>query len=374
MAKDTCIISYYFLDSTVPLARSISSRTKTDLIILLSRRQKNAFMFTLEDDVKLGFVKESMTYKLLSKFNTYLESLNNIKIFVLAGRRLRHPLDTILVLYLCLYLWIKNYSVINIIGQYPRFAILHFFFRKKVVQTFHEYTSHNSLEKDENQENSWLSKYPSKFIFHSKFVQSKFVPAENQVSTVIPFSLYETYKISEGDECFDLGKNAVTIIGIIRPYKGIQLFIDAIDNLIDEGLDISPVIAGRGDITIYSFRHRERFTIINQELSDSQFCEIVKKSSVVVCPYLSASQSGIPMVAHLFNKPVVATNVGAFPEYISDPRLLVEKDPEHLGAAIKKLLLDPSFLNEVVSKQNETYATVNTWEKNAMKTLSFYNS
>jgi glycosyltransferase involved in cell wall biosynthesis len=374
MAENSCIISYYCLDSTVPLAKNISELIKTDLIMLVSRRQKNAFLFKLGPDTKLGFVRKSVISNLLHKYATYLKSLNNIEIFVLAGRRLRHPLDTIMVFYLCLYLWYKNYSVIHIIGQYPRFAIIHFFFRKKIVHTFHEYTSHNLLEKDENQENSWLSRYPEKYIFHSQYVRSRFTASENQVAEVIPFSLYETFNFSDDKECFEIGSNAVTIIGIIRPYKGIQLFIDSIEILIKKGIILTPVIAGKGDLSLYSFTQKEKFTLINQELSDSQFCEIIKKSSVVVCPYLSASQSGVPMVAHLFNKPVVATNVGAFPEYISDQRLLSDMNPENIADIIERLLLDASFLNEAVAKQNETYSTINTWESNAKKTIGFYRS
>jgi glycosyltransferase involved in cell wall biosynthesis len=372
MINNTCIISSYFLESTVPLAKNISESVKTDLILVLSRRNTNAFIFNLSPNTKPGFIKESETSKLLAKFKEYLNSINKIKIFVLTGRTLKHPIDTLLVFYLCFYLWRKKYSVIHIIGQNPRFVIIHFLFRKKIVQTFHEYASHNLLEKDNNSQ-SWLSLYPKKFIFHSQYVRAGFKEKPNQMAEVIPYGLFETFSFSPGEECFEIGNNNVTIIGIIRPYKGIQLFIDSINILIDKGINISPVIAGRGDLDLYSFKYKDRFTIINQELSDSQFCEIIRKSYIVVCPYLSASQSGIPMVAHLFHKPVVATKVGAFPEYISDNRLLVDLNALHLANIIEKLLTDLPFYKEVVSMQDQTYLNSKTWEKIAKKTIDFYN-
>jgi glycosyltransferase involved in cell wall biosynthesis len=276
-------------------------------------------------------------------------------------------------LYLCLYLWIKNYSVIHLIGQNQRFAIIHFFFRKKIVQTFHEYAQHSQLERNLNYEN-WLSHLPGKVIFHSQYVRSFFNEGRNQKVSIIPLSLYETFLYSNEEECFDIGKNAVTIIGLIRPYKGIQLFIDAVNILLDKGINILPVIAGKGDLSQYSIKNKEKIRIINHELSDSEFCEIIKKSSIVVCPYLSASQSGVPMVAHLFDKPVVATRVGAFPEYIHDNRLLVDLNPEHLAATIEELLTNTDFYKEAVSGQKQYYLKSGTWKEIAQRTIAFYNS
>lgn len=373
MDKNICIISNYFLESTLPLAKNISEYNRTDLIILITRGNTNAFIFKISPKTKLGFLEKTETFRLLNKFLDYLKSLNNIKILILTGRSLKHPVDTVLILYLCIYLWLKNYSIIHIIGQNPRLALIHFFFRKKTIQTFHEFASHSLLERNRNYEKC-LSRYPKKFIFHSQYVREGFIEKKNQMVEVIPFSLFETYNFTMREECYEIGKNAVTVIGIIRPYKGIQLFIDAVTILLDNEIEITPVIAGRGELNQYSFKFKDHYFIVNQALSDSQFCEIIKKSSIVVCPYLSASQSGIPMVAYLFNKPVVATNVGALPEYISDKRLLVDINAEHLAATIQKLLTDTSFYNDVVSIQNETYLNTKTWKKIAQKTIHFYNS
>lgn len=373
MVNKICIISNYFLESTLPLAKNISEYNKTDLFILIPRGTTHSFVFNIRKRIKLGFINKSETSYILYKFLDYLKSLNNLKIFTLTGRSLKHPSDTLLVLYLCVHLWLQNYSVIHIIGQNPRLAIIHFLFRKKVIQTFHEFSPHSQLERNSNYER-WLSRYPKKFIFHSQYVREGFIEKKDQMVEVIPFSLFETYNFSTDQECYKIGKNAVTIIGIIRPYKGIQLFIEAINILIDKKIEITPVIAGKGDLSQYSFKYKDHYYIVNQTMSDSQFCEIIKKSTIVVCPYLSASQSGIPMVAYLFNKPVVATNVGALPEYISDKRMLVDLNAEHLAFTIERLLTNASFYNETITIQNETYLITNTWEKIARKTIQFYNA
>ena len=55
------------------------------------------------------------------------------------------------------------------------------------------------------------------------------------------------------------------------------------------------------------------YYIENTEVNN-YFCA----ADLVVQPYLSATQSGISMIAFYFNKPVLATNVGGLSEYIKN--------------------------------------------------------
>jgi glycosyltransferase involved in cell wall biosynthesis len=63
----------------------------------------------------------------------------------------------------------------------------------------------------------------------------------------------------------------------------------------------------------------------------------------VVLPYVSATQSGVVPVAYSFGKPVVATTVGALPEYVDHGRtglLVPPRDEKKLAAAVVQLLQD----------------------------------
>ena len=58
---------------------------------------------------------------------------------------------------------------------------------------------------------------------------------------------------------------------------------------------------------------------------------------MVVCPYESATQSGIIQIAYGFDKPVVATNVGGLPDVVADKKtgyLVESKNPRALADAI----------------------------------------
>ena len=61
--------------------------------------------------------------------------------------------------------------------------------------------------------------------------------------------------------------------------------------------------------------HPERFIVHNEYVSDEKRAELFRRASVVVLPYIEASQSGIIPIAYRFGKPVVATTVGGLPEW-----------------------------------------------------------
>ena len=98
----------------------------------------------------------------------------------------------------------------------------------------------------------------------------------------------------------------------------------------------------------------KNFILKNEYITNKELVHLISSSKAVVCPYLSASQSGIPQVASLFNKPIIASNVGAFPEVIKTGRngILVEPaDKEGLADAIDKIMRDKQYCDNLFSKR-----------------------
>ena len=65
--------------------------------------------------------------------------------------------------------------------------------------------------------------------------------------------------------------------------------------------------------------------------------KLFQQASVVVLPYVEASQSGVIPLAYTFMKPVVATTVGGLPEMVEDGRtgyLVPPRDERALAAAV----------------------------------------
>ena len=111
--------------------------------------------------------------------------------------------------------------------------------------------------------------------------------------------------------------------------------------------DVRIVIAGAGD-DFKPYRRMmqtpERFVVHNRFVSAADRDELFRQASVVVLPYVEATQSGVIPVAYAYSKPVVATDVGALREAVEDGNtglLVPPADPAALAVAILELLCDP---------------------------------
>jgi glycosyltransferase involved in cell wall biosynthesis len=80
-----------------------------------------------------------------------------------------------------------------------------------------------------------------------------------------------------------------------------------------------------------------KFEIHEGYISSEGITGLFQRASLVVLPYLSASTSGVLMIAYSFGKPVVATKAGCLPEYVEDNITGLLVDPanvEQLAEAI----------------------------------------
>lgn len=141
----------------------------------------------------------------------------------------------------------------------------------------------------------------------------------------------------------------VLFFGRIWPYKGLEYLVRA-EPLVTAAVPAARfVVAGRGeDFERYRrmMVHPDRFEVRNEFISEDDRVALFQRASVVVLPYVEASQSGVVPVAYAFSKPVVATTVGGLPEVVDDGAtgyLVAPRDEGALAAAIVRLLADPDL-------------------------------
>ena len=81
-------------------------------------------------------------------------------------------------------------------------------------------------------------------------------------------------------------------------------------------------------------------------MSIEELSNLIYSSKFVVCPYREATQSGVLMTAFAMGKTVLATNIGAFPEYISDGinGKLTSADPQSIANGILSMLESDHYL------------------------------
>lgn len=138
------------------------------------------------------------------------------------------------------------------------------------------------------------------------------------------------------------GRLELLFFGLIRPYKGLDVLLEALGKLQDT--DVYLTVAGEpwGDPAAISDQI-ERARVPNVELhleyvSDTDAANYFARADAVVAPYRSATGSGVAAVAFHYRKPVIASAVGGLKDAVTDGRtgwLVPPEDPEALSAVIR---------------------------------------
>lgn len=131
-------------------------------------------------------------------------------------------------------------------------------------------------------------------------------------------------------------KFIILFFGRILEYKGLKYLIKAFEKLPKEKYKL--IIAGKGDINCNIPKNID-VEVMNKFISDEEMKKIFSKSNINVLPYISASQSGIAYLSLAFEKPVIATKVGALPEVINSKNgiLINSKSSKEISEAILRI-------------------------------------
>jgi glycosyltransferase involved in cell wall biosynthesis len=136
----------------------------------------------------------------------------------------------------------------------------------------------------------------------------------------------------------------VLFFGRIWEYKGLEYLIRAEPLITSAVPEARIIIAGQGeDFGRYRrlMVNPSHFIVRNEYVSDDTRSDLFQQASVVVLPYVEASQSGVLPLAYRFGKPVVATTVGGLPEMVEHGRtgyLVPPRDEVALAEAIVRVL------------------------------------
>jgi glycosyltransferase involved in cell wall biosynthesis len=133
-------------------------------------------------------------------------------------------------------------------------------------------------------------------------------------------------------------------IGRLLPYKGVDVMVEALRILEDRGVPAPAVIGGEGVDDSIAPDGVEGLEILAGRISDASFGALVDRCSAVVLPYRNATQSGVLAHAFVAGRPVIATTVGSFPEYVDDENgyLVPPNDANALADAIAAFRNDPA--------------------------------
>ena len=195
----------------------------------------------------------------------------------------------------------------------------------------------------------------SLYVTHSesdkRLIASKYRIPDERIH-VIPHGLYDQYQQVSREEARQKlamdGDYIILSFGLIRPYKGIPNLIKAFGDLPESIARKSRLLlAGeiwedRAEVTrsIEESRYRDRITLVDKYIPDSEIPLYFNAADVVALPYLRASQSGVAHIAMSFGKPIVVSKVGGLEESMADYSgtfFVPPGDTAAIGEALMKL-------------------------------------
>jgi len=134
--------------------------------------------------------------------------------------------------------------------------------------------------------------------------------------------------------------------GFIRPYKGLDLALDALALLRQQGIRHRLTVAGEAwdptqdwDEEVRRRGLADQVDLLLGYVPDSEVCGLLAEHHAALLPYRSATQSGIAPIAFAAGRPVVATAVGGLTDVISDGEngtLAAPGDARSLADAIQR--------------------------------------
>ena len=167
----------------------------------------------------------------------------------------------------------------------------------------------------------------------------------------------------------------ILFFGLLRPYKGLEVLLDAFAKV--NGAELWIVGNPRRDVEPL---HRAaaaasgRIRFVTRFIDDAEIPAIFRAADLLVLPYLDAEHSGVLYTGLAFGKPLVLSEVGGFPE-VADTgaaRLVPPGDGAALSAALNELVADRGAREQLARAAREAAAGPYSWDATASRTLSLY--
>ncbi|MEZ5898457.1 MAG: glycosyltransferase family 4 protein [Hyphomicrobiaceae bacterium] len=143
--------------------------------------------------------------------------------------------------------------------------------------------------------------------------------------------------------------------GRIMAYKGLDLLVEAVEDLRQAGVPVELAVAGSGEI---GARTRAMLNslgaeVINRWIGDEEITPLLERFDAVACAHIEASQSGVAATAFAHAMPVIAMPTGGIVEQVVDGEtgvLAKEASRQALSAAIARLAQTPELYNSISAK------------------------
>jgi len=173
---------------------------------------------------------------------------------------------------------------------------------------------------------------------------------------------------------FQTDKPVVLCFGLMRPYKGIDLLLEAWEGIQDAELWVAGM--PRMDIAALRAGAPPGVRFVPRFIGDDELPAYFRRADLVVLPYREIDQSGVLFTALAFHKPLLLSDVGGFPEVAATgaARTFPAGDVAALSRALGELIADPAALEALAERSREAAAGPYSWRSVARRTLELYDA
>jgi len=377
----------YFLDAAIEYVRLLASQGhKVHVAIEISPNQLKTNILNIDTDLNnylpltsFNEVVDTWRLKYLEDYFTECESVNFV---VYPSKKIKQTRKVAKVLGRFInkinpdYIHLDDFSS-RTLFQLP-FLIK---YRKILIANIHDPLTHSgefNLSREVYRK-LWFNLIPNFAVF-SEFSKTILLPQLRKskritVLKLLPYTVYKSFLQTSYKEPVE-SEQHISFVGRISPYKGVEMFVKAIEELSVEHDKVHFHIGGK---TIKGYNpeflsiKRNNLSIDNKFLSNREISEIINRSQLIVCPYKDATQSGVIMTAFALGCPVLVTNTGGLPEYILHNRtgiICTENSSEGIALAIDDFLksnLAPKLSKNIISDNYELF--FEDWNKTKIKQL-----
>ncbi|HEY1687355.1 MAG TPA: glycosyltransferase family 4 protein [Solirubrobacteraceae bacterium] len=174
------------------------------------------------------------------------------------------------------------------------------------------------------------------------------------------------------------GAPLVLFFGLLRPYKGLDLLLDAWRALGPEGrrgAELWIVGMPRMELDALDLA-QEGVTVVPRFVDDDELPIYFQRAKLVVLPYREIDQSGVLFTALAFGRPLLLSDVGGFPEIAATgaARTFPAGDAGALRTALAELLDDEQALTRMGAAAAAAAQGLYAWKTIAKAHLDLYRS
>ena len=164
----------------------------------------------------------------------------------------------------------------------------------------------------------------------------------------------------------------VLFFGLLRPYKGIDVLLEAWRGVPEGELWI--VGMPRMDTAPLHRSAPARVRFLERFLGEAELRAFLSRATLVVLPYREIDASGAAFTAIGCGLPLLLSDAGGFPEIGATgcARIVPAGDPGELARALRELIGDPAALSRMAARSRAAAEGPYAWDAIAKSTLALY--